>query len=347
MIGKVLVLGAGVAGMSATLDLANAGCEVYLIEKEKEIGGKAYQYSCKRTETCQKCSACLAYQIRNQVEHHPNVRLLPFSMLTGVSGKPGDFKASVRLLNDTRLDLGAETTLEVQALLIATGFEVYRPKYQGEFGYGLYTNVMTAYELEFFLRQFLAERVPKPERIGFVQCFGSRDQASGQSYCSRVCCANTVHLALKLHFLFPDAHIRVFYQDRQSFGKVRFWNHMQEVANIEYVRGLPAKVLGYPKGKVTVCYPNTFQGTVHEDEFDWLVLATGMLPPEDRLEEIVGLQLERNRDGFYAQTEMGTNQAGVFVAGACQGPKDIPQSIAHAKAASGLMLRFLQRLSSF
>lgn len=121
---------------------------------------------------------------------------------------------------------------------------------------------------------------------------------------------------------------------------------MQEVANIEYVRGLPAKVLGYPKGKVTVRYPNTFQGTVHEDEFDWLVLAAGMLPPVDRLEEIVGLQLERNRDGFYAQTEMGTSQAGVFVAGACQGPKDIPQSIAHAKAASGLMLRFLQRLSS-
>lgn len=341
MKGKVLVLGAGVAGMSATLDLANAGCEVYLVEKDKEIGGKAYQYICKAAPSCQKCSACQAFHLRYQVEHHANVRLLPFSMVTGLSGKPGHFRATVRLLNETRLDLGAETTLEVQALLIATGFNPYQPVNKGEYGYGLYENVMTAYELELLLGQLPLDTARKPNRIAFLQCFGSRNVGTARSYCSRVCCGYTGRLAKKLRYFFPDAQIRVFYQDRQSVGKApgMFWEGMRQ-AGVEYVRGLPAKVLGYPKGKITVRYPDTFRGTVHEEEFDWLILASAMIPPQDGLAEISGLKVERNETGFYAQTEPGA-QTGIFVAGACAGPKDIPESIAHAKAASGRILRYL------
>lgn len=343
MNGKVLVLGAGVAGMSATLDLANAGCEVYLVEKEKEIGGKAYQYSCKGTEACQRCSACLAFDFRNQIKHHPNVRLLPYSMLTGLSGKPGNFKASVRLLNETRLDLGAETTLEVQAILVATGFTVYRPLNRGEYGYGQYANVMTTDELELFLIQWSADKRREPKRIALMQCFGSRSIGNGRLYCSRVCCAYTARLAKKLHFLFPEARIQVFYQDRQSFGKTPrvFWEELEALKEIEYVRGLPAQVLGYPKGRVSTRYANTFDGKIYEDEYDWLILVPGMLPPEDGLADIVGLELERNAEGFYSEREIGVSQAGIFVAGACQGPKDIPQSIAHAKAASGQILYYL------
>lgn len=346
MKGKVLVLGAGVAGMSATLDLANAGCEVYLVEKEKEIGGKAYQYTCKATQSCQKCSACLAFHLRNQVEHHPNVRLLPFSMITGLSGKPGHFKASVRLLNETRLDLGAETTIDVQALLVATGFKPYHPVSKGEYGYGLYGNVMTAYELEHFLRQLPAELAEKPESIGFLQCFGSRNVGTDRSYCSRVCCVYTARLVKKLHYLFPSARIKVFYQEKQAVTKAPavFWKEMDS-AGIDYVRGLPAKVLGYPKGRVTVRYPNTLQGTVHEEEFDWLILASAIIPPQDGLEEI-GIRLKRNRHGFFAETELGVSQTGIFLAGACQGPKDIPETIAHAKAASGKVLYYLQGLEN-
>lgn len=350
MNGKVLILGAGVAGMSATLDLANAGCEVYLVEKEKEIGGKAHQYSCKGTEDCQRCSACLAFHFSNQIQHHPNVRLLPYSMITALSGKPGNFKASVRLLNETRLDLGAETTLEVQAILVATGFKFYHPLNKGEYGYGQYANVMIADELELFLLQLSGQKRQLPKHIALMQCFGSWSIGTGseRKYCSRVCCAYTARLAEKLHFLFPEASIQVFYQDRQYFGKTprAFWGKLEAVKAIEYVHGLPAQVLGYPKGRVSARYADTFNGKIYEDEFDWLILVPGMLPPEDGLADIVGLQLERNAEGFYAERGIGVSQAGIFVAGACQGPKDIPQSIAHAKAAAGQILYYLQSLSS-
>jgi len=339
MKGKVLVLGAGVAGMTATLDLANAGCEVYLVEKEKEIGGKACKFTCKAAPECQKCSACRAFQLRYQVEHHANVRLLPFSMVTGLSGRPKHFKATVRLLNETRLDLGAEATLDVQAVLIATGFSPYQPN-KGEYGYGLYENVMTAYELEHILAQ-LPNSTRKPQHIAFLQCFGSRNVGTERSYCSRVCCGATGRVAKKLQHILPEARIKVFYQDRQSVGKGPswFWTDMSQTG-IEYIRGLPSQVLGQPNGKVALRFTDTLQGTIHEEEFDWLILASAMIPPQDGLDDIIGLEVERDSAGFYVRTS-SVAPTGIFVAGACAGPKDISESIEQAKAAAGQLLLYL------
>lgn len=347
MRGKVLVLGAGIAGMSATLDLADAGLEVYLLEKEREIGGKAVHYACKAGERCQKCSACLVPQVKDKIEHHPNVRILPYSVLTDLQGSPGHFRASVRLLNETRLDLGAEITVDIQALIVATGFGLYDPTAKGELGYGWHRNVITAQELELAVRTFSDLSVAFDEvlkKIGFILCVGSRDAGSGHNYCSQICCSYAVKLAQKLRYLLPQAEIVLFYQDKQTFGKGPgfFWHELQGNPRTRLIRGLPAKIFRYPRNVLTVRYPDTERGLVQEEVFNLVVLCPAVTPAVDGLERVKPLQLERDQAGFYLEEDIGvSSREGIFLAGACQGPKDIPQSIAHAKAAVGKLLRYL------
>lgn len=344
---KVLILGGGIAGMSAALDCGNAGLEVYLLEKEKEIGGRAAHYACKAGDRCQKCSACLVPQFKHKVEHHPNVSILPYSVFTDLQGVPGSFRASVRLLNETRLDLGAETTLDVQAVIVATGFSLYDPVARGELGYGVYRNVVTAQELELALRTFSDLSAAFGEvldKIGFVQCVGSRDVGSGHNYCSQICCSYAVKLAQKLHYLLPQTEIALFYQDRQTFGKGPgvFWHELSASTHIRSIRGLPAMIFRHPQSHLMVRYTDTTCGTVHEEGFNLVVLCPAVIPGPDDTEAVRRLQLELDQDGFYLEKDIGvSSREGIFLAGACQGPKDIPQSIAHAKAAVGKLLFYL------
>ncbi|CAA7601848.1 Pyridine nucleotide disulphide reductase class-II [Acididesulfobacillus acetoxydans] len=343
----ILVLGAGIAGMSAALDLANAGLGVYLLDKEKEIGGKAAHYACKAGSNCRKCSACLVPYIKYQLERHPNVRILPFSLCTDLQGEPGHFRASVRLLNEKRQDLGAETTLEVRALVVATGFDLYDPTPKEEFGYGRHRNVITALELEQALWGFPALSAAFGEnlrRIGFIQCVGSRDAQNGYPYCSRICCGYSARQALKLESDLPGADITLFYQDRQTFGKGPgfFRRELGSHTHIRPVRGLPAKIFRYPRDELTVRYTDIEQGQVREEGFDLVVLCPAVIPARSGPDTFPALGLERDQNGFYLERDVGvSSRKGIFLAGTCQGPKDIPQSIAHAKAAVGRILRYL------
>lgn len=342
---RVLVIGGGVAGMTSALDLAGRGIEVHLVEKSGQIGGQAASYCCKATDKCQKCAACLTLQAKTEVSETPLIKVRTSCQVTGVRGSAGNFTVTL-----TGAD-GTEETVVVQAIIVATGFKPYQAERKSEFGYGVHRNVITGYDLEKALQEkgSIKAAFGDVQKIGFVQCVGSRDlQADGHPYCSRVCCMYSSRLAKLIRAELPEAELNIFYMDYQSFGK-GFRVFKEELLNsdkVGLIRGIPSKVYSLPYDRLTVRYSDSLAGSTAEEKYDLLVLAAAITPGSDssRLAEILGI--EQDEYGFLAARSgpetVETAVAGVYLAGTCQGPKDIPQTIGHARAAAGAVLAFLQ-----
>lgn len=351
MSAKVLVLGAGIAGMAASLSLADAGCEVFLTDKEREIGGRALRNACKATSECAICSTCLASKFKYQVEHHQNIRVLPHSILTELSGVPGRFHAVIRLLNDTRADLGAETALDVQAILVATGFQLYDAAKIGDFGYGINKRVLTDFDLERILRSSDLRSIFGEEltRIAFVQGSGSGDSRDQKNtFFSPSVWTNTYKLAKLLQHHRPGLYIDIFAHSFMTIPKTfdaknsHTIPHTPENLGIQYIRGIPARAYEFPRDKITMLYCNTETGYLGQNVYDLLILCSTIISGNDGLAAVSNFHPERDNDGFYVETRVGVSTVdGIFLAGTCQGPKNIPQSVIHAQAAVGQIIRYL------
>jgi len=236
--------------------------------------------------------------------------------------------------------------LNVGSIVVATGFDLFDPKLKPEFGYGIYPNVLHGLELERLcsasgptLGEIVIEG-KKPKDVVFIQCVGSRDKTVGNEYCSRVCCMYTAKQAHLLRDKIPDARITVLYMDVRAFGKgfEEFYERVQK-ERIVYRRGNPSEV--YRKnGKLVVRGEDTLLGEPFELEADLVVLASGLTPrkEDDLLKDILGLG--KSSDRFYAEVSVldpiVTGIEGVFLAGCCQGPKDIPDTVAQASGAASL-----------
>lgn len=243
--------------------------------------------------------------------------------------------------------------LHVGAIILATGFDPFNPKLKPEFGYGVYPNVLQGLELERLCsasgptKGEILIRGKKPKDVVFIHCVGSRDKTVGNEYCSRVCCMYTAKQAHLLRDKIPEAHITVLYMDVRAFGKgfEEFYERVQK-EEIIYRRGNPSEV--YRKnGKLVVRGEDTLLGEPFELEADLVVLASGLIPrkEDDFLKTILGL--EKSSDRFYAEAPgfdpIVTGMEGIYLAGCCQGPKDIPDTVAQASGAASLACALLVR----
>jgi heterodisulfide reductase subunit A len=247
--------------------------------------------------------------------------------------------------------------LEVGAIIVATGMDVYDPTPLDEYGYTSYPNVITSLEFErlisaggptqgHFIRPSDRKR---PQRIGFVQCVGSRTASSeanpegarGNPYCSNICCMNTVKDSLLLKDHYPDTDISVFYMDIRAFGKGFEDLYMRSKAQgVRYIRGLPGEVEEDPRtGNLTVYVENTTTGTLEEHELDLLVLSIGTVPRRetDLVRQL--LTLSRTGDGFLMEAHpklkpVDTPSRGIYIAGCAESPKDVKDSVTQASAAA-------------
>jgi heterodisulfide reductase subunit A len=245
--------------------------------------------------------------------------------------------------------------LAVGAVVVATGFDPFDATHKPEFGYGRYPNVISGLEFE---RLASASGPTKgkiklngmePKEIVFVHCVGSRDKLEGEEYCSRICCMYTAKQAHLAHDKIDGARITVFYMDVRAFGKgfEEFYDRVR-AEGITYRRGNPAEI--YKRGdKLIVRAEDTLLGRTVEVPADLVVLATGVQPRHDadRVAEMLGLEF--SEDGFFAEAHpelrpVNTQRPGVFLAGTCQAPKDIPDTVAQAKAASAGAIVELSRL---
>jgi heterodisulfide reductase subunit A2 len=240
-------------------------------------------------------------------------------------------------------------TRDVGTVVVAIGLDVYDPRDDDEYGYARFENVITSMEFErlicaggptagHFVRPGDQTR---PKRIGFVQCVGSRNPKIGRPYCSNICCMNTIKDTLLLADHYPDVSNVVFYQDIRAFGK-SFEDMYQrsKEAGTRYVRGLPGEVEEDPvTHNLIVTVENTSTGKLERHELDMLVLSVGVIPPKDRDKIARLFTLSRTSDGFFMESHpklkpVDAPTRGVFLAGFCESPKDIKDSVCQAGAAA-------------
>ncbi len=242
-------------------------------------------------------------------------------------------------------EVGMEVWLDVGTIIVATGFEPFDPNLKAEFGYKNYRNVITSIELERLLSKtgptsgklLIDGKVPKD--ILFIQCVGSRDKTVGNEYCSRVCCMYTAKQAYLIKEKLPKARIVICYIDVRTFGKgyEQFYEQVQK-KGIIYRKGIPSEI--YEKDeRLVVKAEDELLGEVYEDKFDLIVLATGLTQRKDaeRLKSV--LKLSQSSDRFFLEIHpklrpLDTATEGIFLAGTCQGPKDICDTISQAHGAA-------------
>lgn len=246
--------------------------------------------------------------------------------------------------------------VDVAAIIVATGFDLMDPRTKPEFGYGVYPNVITGLEFERLSSASgptggkIVLNGKEPQDVVFIHCIGSRDPHTGVPYCSRICCMYTAKHAHLVRDKLPNARITVFYIDMRAFGKgyEEFYDRVKE-ERVIYRRGEPSEV--YKRGdRLVVRAEDSLLGRTVEVDADLVVLATAVVPRADTLAVAELLGLACSPDGFFQEAHpkyrpVETARPGVFLAGCCQGPKDIPDTVAQAKAAAASALVALHNSS--
>jgi heterodisulfide reductase subunit A len=244
--------------------------------------------------------------------------------------------------------------IDVGAIIVATGFDPFDATRKREFGYGEYPNVLTGLEFERLVSASgptggeitLQGKVPK--KIVFVHCVGSRDESVGNEYCSRVCCMFIAKQAHLIKDKIPAAEVTVLYMDMRAFGKgyEEFYDRIRKEGVI-YRRANPSEI--YRKGeKLIVLAEDTMLGEPIEIEADMVVLGTGIVPRKETEQIRRILKLSKSQDGFLLEAHpklrpVDTALDGVYLAGCCQAPKDIPDTVSQAKGAAASALSMLSR----
>lgn len=234
---------------------------------------------------------------------------------------------------------------DVGTIVVATGCEPFDARGKAELGYGVYENVMTALEFERLAFGKETSNGPvqingkEPETVAFIQCVGSRDKTVGNEYCSRVCCSYTVKQALWVRQNLPRTEVTVFYIDVRTFakGQEELYEEAQK-RGVIYRKGVPSEL--FRRGeKVVLRGEDALLGEAYEKSADLVVLATGLVPSRgaERLRTL--LKLPRGPDGFLMEAHpklrpLDTAADGIFLAGTCQGPKDIADTLAQAHGAA-------------
>jgi len=250
-----------------------------------------------------------------------------------------------------------EIVERVGSIVVATGLEVYDPTELDEYGYTRFENVITSLEFERLINaggptggELIRPSDRKaPQSIGFIQCVGSRSARKGGSYCSNVCCMNTVKSTLMLKEHYPDMEIKVFYIDIRAFGKgFEDLYRRSRSYGVHYLRGLPGNVEQDADQNLRVAVENTATGKLEMHQLDMLVLALGIKPPRStqRLKEMLGLQL--TSDGFFLEAHpklqpVDAATRGIFFSGCAEAPKDIKESVTQASAAAARAIRLMHR----
>ncbi|MHA1732188.1 MAG: FAD-dependent oxidoreductase [Promethearchaeota archaeon] len=332
VIQKAMVIGGGIAGITAALGFANQGFPTYLVEKTGELGGvmRRIQY----LETGEDPQEFLRQKIE-EVQNNENVTILFNSEVKGLDGFLGNYSVEVETSAE------GEKTIEVGAIVVATGAREYKPT--NTFLYGQHPNVVTELELE--------DKIKNDELKGnsfvFVQCVGSRNEV--HPWCSRVCCTEAVKNAVHVKKLIPDATIYVLYRDIRTYGfKEDVYREARDlgIIFINYEVSQTPEVF-QDDGKLKV---RTYDSIIDRDlilDADYVVLSVAIEPNENAgLADILKVPL--TQDGFYLEAHMKLRPVdfasdGLFLCGLAHGPKFISETIAQAEGAVARALTILSK----
>ncbi len=333
---NIVVIGGGPSGLEASANLHKMGYNVILVEKSPTLGGH------------------LAKWDRLFPQGIPAKDVLE-GMISNINGVKYFLNANVQSINalgksyNVILDNGI--TVLADAVLFATGFDLFKAEKKEEYGYGIYERVITNADLENWFRTKEDSRVANnPKRIGFVHCVGSRDEKAGNRYCSKVCCATAVKQACEIKQEFPDAEVFCFYMDLRMFGRgyEDLYLSAQKEYGVRFIRGRVSEVAENINKELVVKAEDTLSGKPIKVTLDLLVLMAGMQNCSAGAKVagqigVAGMETDRffeTKDTIYSLQQ--SNKPGVFFAGACTGPKTLPDSLHEARAAALAIHNYLQ-----
>ncbi len=421
-LGDVMVVGAGISGIQAALDLATAGFKVYLVEKAPTVGGKMAQLD--KTFPTNDCSMCIESPKFIECDRHPNIEIMTYTEVEKVEGEAGDFDVTlikkpryvkedvctgcttcveycpvnvpdeynqnlsenkaihiyfsqavplvtyvdeerclylkekkcnicVGVCKNKAIDLHMKpekVKVNVGAIVLAPGYDVFDPRVRGDYGYGQMENVVTSLDYERILcatGPYEGEiRRPSdekhPHKIAWIHCVGSRQVIpGGNTYCSAVCCSYTQKQVILSKDHDADMEATVFHNDIRSYGKdfERFYQRAENLPGVRFIRSYVSIGKEIPETKnVTIKYATDEEG-VKEEEFDLVVLSVGLKPPAGAQDLATTFGIELDDYGFCKNdptNPIKTSRPGIFLSGAFQGPIDIPESVVTASGAGSL-----------
>jgi heterodisulfide reductase subunit A len=335
---QVMVIGGGVAGTETSIKLSQLGYNVTIIEQSDKLGGKLNQWD--RLFPNQKPAGELLKAITGKL--NSNIRPILNASIETLKKENGHFEA---ILKD-----GEKITTE--AIVVSTGFEVFNATKKEEYGYGIYDNVITSADLEKIFREgkkITTVSGEKPKRIGIIHCVGSRDEKAGNTYCSQVCCITAVKQAIEIKEQLPGSEVFSFYMDLRMFGRYfeDIYKKAQMEHGIQFIRGRLSEAFENPDGSILLKAEDTLLNKPLKITVDLIVLMVGMEPSKTLRIITNDLNLETGSDGFFAQADahyasVKTTIPGVFVAGACTGPKTMEATLNEARTAAFEVATYLK-----
>jgi len=326
---SALIIGGGIAGMTAALSLAEQGFKVHIVEKEPEVGGMLRQLY-KLFPTEMDASVILS-RATDAIKSNGNIEVLTSTIVRDVKGFIGSFDVTIQ-----KEERNTET-LRVGTIIVATGAINLEPK--GMYGYDEYGNVITQLRLEHLLK---AGELRKMGTVVMIQCVGSREER-GRTYCSRVCCSEAVKNALMIKEIHPDADVYILHRDLQTYGKeyesLEWRAREKGIKLIRYIPEKPPEVTSKQDGKLAVRVYQVLLGKETKIESDLVVLSTPLIQHEDakRLSSILKVPL--GQDGFFMEAHVKLRPVdfatdGIYVCGTAHGPKNVGESISQALGAA-------------
>ncbi|MEE8391788.1 MAG: CoB--CoM heterodisulfide reductase iron-sulfur subunit A family protein [Anaerolineae bacterium] len=347
---RTLVVGGGIAGLTAALDVADAGYPVILVERSDRLGGRMAQLS-NLYLNFDDSEDVLKERIE-AVTHHPLIQTLTNAEVASLEGYVGNFTVKVGS-RQGEADLStclpvSLSTFEVGAVILATGFDLYAQKNLPEYGGGRYPDVVDSLQFEAMVKAGEI-RCPSdgrvPQEVVWVQCAGSRDPNLHRSYCSKICCMYVAKQASAYRHKVSDGQAYVFYIDIRSQGRGydEFVQQVIEELDVVYLRGKASKIIER-NGRLEVWGVDTLSGTAVRAEADLVVLAMAAVPSAGSGALSQLLRVATDESGFFAEAHpklrpVESNTAGVYLAGAAQFPKDIPETVAQASGAAAKVLQ--------
>ncbi|MHA1207894.1 MAG: FAD-dependent oxidoreductase [Candidatus Freyarchaeota archaeon] len=327
---SALVIGGGLSGMTAALELAEQGFTVHLVEKEKQLGGnlRRIRFLLNGEDPKERLES-----LTRRIEENENIQVYLGAEVTNVEGYVGNFKTTVSCN-------GEEKEIEHGVIIVATGAEEYKPK---EYLYGNDSRVLTQLELE----EKLVEGKLDAGTVVMIQCVGSRN--GDHPSCSRVCCTNAIKNALKIKELNPEAEVYILYRDIRTYGfREKYYQEAMKkgVIFIRYDDENQPQVASDGNLKVLVKDPILKRSILIEP--DLLVLSAGIQPNPENKKLAQMLKVPLSREGFFLEAHMKLRPVdfatdGVFLCGLAQSPKFIDESVSQACGAAARAATILSK----
>ncbi len=346
---NVLVIGGGIAGMTAALELADAGHSVHLVEKNEQLGGNIarvdltapYLYSARDLLT----------ERLTRIRDNKHIKVYFESKVINLSGYIGNFTATIQKQNGKSGTNHDPTEVHIGNVIVCTGYKEFDASRITHYGYGKLPNVITSFELEKMIRAGRIETKEGkiPQYVAIIHCVGSRSQEF-HTYCSRVCCMTALKYAHEIKSANPKCYISDVYIDMHAFGKGHedFYLRSSEAKTLFLMYEKNDRPVIHRAGPKDDCemlieVNEKLSGELIEIPADLIVLMVGMESRPDSAEVARLVNISQDKDGWFIESHpklepVATTTDGIFIAGTCVAPKDIPDTVAQARAAAARIL---------